>query len=214
LWVSDTGNRRVLAWDGLPQRNGQPAELVLGQSDYISRDENGGSSPDARSMRWPHALTFWRGRFCVADAGNNRVMVWNKLPEAANQPCDVVLGQSDFTRVDHNQGRYWPDAASLNMPYGASAAGDWLIVADTASSRLLAWHTDDCKTGADARLLAGQNDFQAKGDNRWQTAARDSFCWPYAAQLCGDTVLISDSGNNRALLWRLAFSANEVATKT
>jgi hypothetical protein len=140
----------------------------------------------------------------VADAGNNRVMVWNGVPDRDNAPCHHVLGQRDFELVDNNQSLYWPNDASLNMPYGIAAVGDWLVVADTANSRLLGWHADDCRTGAPARALSAQPDFAAKGDNRWQLPARDSVCWPYGVAACGPQVAIADSGNNRVLLWRLA----------
>ena len=115
-----------------------------------------------------------------------------------------MLGQLDPTQVDNNQSLYWPNAASLNMPYGLAAAGDWLVVADTANSRLLGWHADDCRTGAPARALAAQPDFGAKGDNRWQLPARDSLCWPYGVAACGEQLVVADSGNNRALVWRFA----------
>jgi len=36
------------------------------------------------------------GRILVADAGDNRVMVWNRLPRADGVPCDFVLGQADM----------------------------------------------------------------------------------------------------------------------
>jgi hypothetical protein len=157
-------------------------------------------------MRWPHALATWRGRLCVADAGNNRVMVWDRVGDDNNPACAHVLGQPDSCRVDNNQSLYWPNAATLNMPYGITAAGDWLLVADTANSRLLAWHAADCRTGASARALCAQSDFGAKGDNRWQPAQRDSVCWPYGVAVSGDLVAIADSGNNRVLLWRLAES--------
>ena len=206
LWVADSGNRRALMWNGLPERCGQPADLMLGQRDYACRDENGGGEPCAASLRWPHAVAAWRGRLCIADAGNNRVMVWDRIPNRDNAPCDHVLGQTDFAKVDNNQSLYWPNAASLNMPYGLAAAGDWLVVADTANSRLLGWHSDDCRTGAAARALCAQPDFGAKGDNRWQAAERDSVCWPYGVAACGDALVVADSGNNRVLLWRLAAS--------
>lgn len=204
LWVADSGNRRVLMWQGLPTRDGQPADRVLGQRDFSQRDENGGGEPDARSLRWPHAVASWHGRLCVADAGNNRVLLWDRVPEVDDAPADQVLGQAGFGEVDNNQSRYWPDAATLNMPYGLAAAGDWLVVADTANSRLLGWHIDDLRHGAPARALAAQPDFGAKGDNRWQLPARDSVCWPYGVAACGDTLVIADSGNNRVQLWRLA----------
>ena len=204
LWVADTGNRRVLMWKGLPTENGQKADLVLGQKDYISRDENGGTEPNATSMRWAHAICIWRGRLCVTDAGNNRVMIWNEIPTETNQPCDVVLGQKDFTLVDHNQTNYFPIASGLNMPYGITSVGDWLFVADTASSRLLGWHIDDCQNGTAARLLAGQHTFQDKGDNRWAMPVRDSLCWSYGIYAKGETVLVCDSGNSRAMLWKVS----------
>jgi hypothetical protein len=204
LWVADSGNRRVLMWDGMPTRCGVSADLVLGQRLATCRDENGGEGPGASSLRWPHAVSTWRGRLCVADAGNNRVMVWNDVPGYDNAPCNHVLGQANNHAVDQNQSLYWPNAASLNMPYGLAAVGDWLVVADTANSRLLGWHIDDCRTGAPARALAAQPDFGAKGDNRWQLPQRDSLCWPYGVAAQGDVVVIADSGNNRVLLWRLA----------
>jgi hypothetical protein len=204
LWVADTGNRRVMMWAGLPARNGQPADLVLGQASFTCRDENGGMDPNARSMRWPHAVASWGGKLCVADAGNNRIMVWRQPPAAHNAPADWVLGQPDFRQVDHNQALYWPGASTLHMPYGVAAAGDWCVAADTANSRLLAWHADDCSSGAEARALTGQDEFNAKGDNGWRPPRRDSLSWPYGLAICGDTAVVADSGNNRVLLWPLA----------
>lgn len=204
LWVADTGNRRLLMWNGIPTQNGQPADNVIGQADFFKRDENGGGEPDARSMRWPHGIAIWDGRLCVSDAGNNRVMVWNGVPTMINEPCDFVLGQKNVTGVDHNQSNYFPIAAGLNMPYGITVVGDWLIAADTASSRLVGWQKDDNVSGATARLLAGQFTFQDKGDNRWQMPVRDSMCWPYGLYAKGETVMVCDSGNNRVSLWRVS----------
>jgi hypothetical protein len=204
LWVCDSGNRRVLMWRGLPRKNGQAADLVLGQAHFALRDENGGGEPCASSMRWPHAIAIWSNRLCVADAGNNRVMVWEGIPEQNNRPCDHLLGQSDCHKVDHNQSLYWPTSATLNMPYGIASADDWLLVADTASSRVIAWHAEDCESGAPARALTGQSDFHAKGDNRWRQPVRDSLCWPYGVMHCGGHVVVADSGNNRVLIWKLS----------
>jgi hypothetical protein len=205
LVVADTGNRRVLIWDGLPQRNGEPAALVLGQRDPHTRDENAGIGVGALGMRWPHSMVWWRERLFVADAGNNRVMAWDALPRRDGQPCDHVLGQRDFDHSDHNRSAYFPTAASLNMPYGLTVLGDTLVVADTASSRLIGYDTHQAAIqGGIASRLAGQPSFADKGDNRWQPAARDSLCWPYSATASGSTLAIADSGNNRVLLWEAA----------
>ena len=208
LWVADTGNRRVLMWPGLPQRHGEPAALVLGQADFLHRDENGGGTPTASSLRWPHAITFPAGGLCVADAGNNRLMLWRQAPQLNNAACDLLLGQTRADVVEHNQGHYHPDASGLNMPYGATLAGPLLVVADTANSRLLAWRTPALQQhGAPAEALAAQPDWNSKGDNRWRAAARDSVCWPYSVALAADELLVADSGNNRVMLWPLAAPA-------
>ena len=202
LWVADTGNRRVLMWQGLPDRSGAAADLVLGQPDFCRRDENGGGAPTAHSMRWPHAIAFLGCRVCVADAGNNRVMIWRRPPSNNQQPCDVILGQPSAALVDHNQSDYWPNAAALNMPYAVTSVGSWLVAADTANSRLLAWPDRSLQEhGAPAVRLAGQRGWDDKGDNRWAPVARDSLCWPYGLACGGRLAVIADAGNNRVLLW-------------
>jgi hypothetical protein len=208
LFVADSENRRVLVWCARPERHGQAADLVLGQSDFAQRDENAGGAPSRASMRWPHGICFWRGHTCISDAGNNRVLVYRGLPERTGQSADYILGQSDERLVDHNQSAYWPRESTLNMPYGVAASGDWLICADTANSRLLGFHAADLATGAGARALTGQLSFQQKGDNRWQPPAADSLCWPYGVSVSeseeGARVVVADSGNNRVSVWEVA----------
>lgn len=207
LFVADTGNRRVLVWNELPSENGQAADLVLGQPDMFSRNENGGGTASASSMRWCHDITFWGENLVITDAGNNRVMIWDGMPIENNTPCTVVLGQKSFDFVELNQGVYFPNASSLSMPYGVDAVGDWLIVADTANSRLLGWKNSKSILslyGADADGLMGQKDFKSKSENGdFGLPKRNSVNWCYGINICGNTAVISDSGNNRILLWRL-----------
>lgn len=204
LFVADSENRRVLVWREPPIHNGQPADFVLGQRDFQCRDENAGAEPSAMSMRWPHGITVWRGNLCVSDAGNNRVMIWSGIPQVSGAACDYVLGQSSEDLVDHNQSLYWPRANTLNMPYGVTAVDDWLVTADTASSRLIGWHIDDLATNAAARALTGQINFHEKGDNRWQPPQGNSLCWPYGVSAFDKTLVVADSGNNRVSLWKIA----------
>ena len=144
----------------------------------------------------------------MADAGNNRLMIWRGVPTQNNACCQVILGQSNFQAVEFNRGEYFPTDRSLNMPYGVAAAGEWLLAADTANSRLIGWHGQDLDPAqlhdAPAYGLLGQATYRQKGENRaYGSALRDSFCWPYDIQVCGDVAAIADSGNNRVMLWRL-----------
>lgn len=206
LVVADTGNRRVLIWNRAPTANGTPADLVLGQRDFHCRDENAGGTTPPLGMRWPHATAALAGGLQVADAGNSRILVWRQWPQENATLPDLVLGQRDFTALEHNGGNYWPDATTLNMPYGLTATAEWLIAADTANSRLLAWPASTLVTHAPATGLAGQDDFTAKGDNRWQPPTRDSLCWPQAVAARNGVLAVADSGNNRVSLWRIASS--------
>ena len=106
-----------------PERNGAPADLVLGQADFTCRDENAG----AEHRRCAACAGRMRssspdGALMVADAGNNRVMVWRALPQANGAPCDFVLGQAGPTHQEYNAAAYYPTAATVNMPYGLARA--------------------------------------------------------------------------------------------
>jgi hypothetical protein len=204
LFVADTGNRRVLMWDRIPDENGAPADLVLGQKDFTCRDENAGLGIGPMGMRWPHAIAAGHGVLAIADAGNNRIMVWRGLPGSNGAACDFVLGQRDFSSQEHNRAAYYPDAGALNMPYGMALQGGRLIVADTANSRLLGYSLDGLAMGLPATYLAGQHSLADKGDNRWGQPERDSVCWPYGVTACGNWLAVADSGNNRVSLWEAA----------
>ncbi|MEM1415965.1 MAG: hypothetical protein AAGH15_13740 [Myxococcota bacterium] len=205
--VADTGNRRLLVWDTLPTETGQPADRVIGQPTAHARHDNGGDGADACSFRWPHDLAVIEGpkgpNLVVTDAGNNRVLIWDGFPAEAKTPASLILGQSDSRGVDHNQGSYWPTASALNMPYAVATLGDWIVAADTASSRLVGWNAP-ATTGVAAEALSAQDHFRAKGDNRWGVTTRDSLCWPYGLQLRPDVAVVVDTGNHRVLLWDLA----------
>jgi hypothetical protein len=191
----------VLIWNRIPECNGALADLVLGQRDFDCRDENAGANIDARGMRWPHAVAVRGKMVIVADAGNNRVMVWSHMPQTDGAACDFVLGQSGQHAQEYNGAAYYPTASTVNMPYGAAILGDCLAVADTANSRLIGFDMDALHMGANATRLAGQHEFSDKGDNRWGLPARDSVCWPYGVSSCGRLAVIADSGNNRIVLW-------------
>jgi NHL repeat len=204
LFVTDTGNRRVLVWDRIPTTSGANADLVLGQRDFATRDENAGEGAGPLGMRWPHGIAVINSAIFVADAGNNRIMAWRRLPQANGAACDFVLGQADMTGLDHNRASYYPTASTLNMPYGLAVHGRHLVVADTANSRLIGFETDTLAMGGAATRLAGQRDFTEKGDNRWSLPTRDSLCWPYGVAACDNTLIVADSGNNRVLIWEAA----------
>ncbi len=201
FYIADTGNRRVLGWRGFPTP-GQPADLVLGQPNAHSKDENRGGPVSPRSFRWPHAIAGDSNNLYIADAGNHRVLGWHGLPEH-DRDADLVLGQKDFTSALE-----WPytaqGPAALRFPYSLVLQNNTLAVADTANNRVLFWN-DLPPHGAaiPADEVIGQIDFQGNGENRWQAVLPDTLCWPYGLALHRQTLAVADSGNNRVTLWEL-----------
>ena len=204
FWVADTGNRRVLAWNGIPERD-EPPTVVLGQPDAASRDENRGELGPA-SFRWPHAIAGAADTFFVADAGNHRILGW-RPPPSGDTEATTVLGQPDFTSA--GEFPYQPQTASaLRFPYAIDIGpvGDEaiMVVADTANNRILVWDELPAASRVPATRVLGQPDFATNGENRWDAVRDDTFCWPYGLSLHDGRVAVADSGNNRVMVWELA----------
>jgi hypothetical protein len=199
LYIADTGNRRVLGWRGLPAP-GQPADLILGQPDATSREENRGGPVGPDSFRWPHAVAGDADTLYVADAGNHRVLAWSP-PPIADRPADLVLGQ-DAMDTAHELAYFAQGPARQRFPYSVAFAEGALVVADTANNRLLRWSTAP-RSGANApaNYVLGQVDFASNGENHWKAVTDETLCWPYGICLHRGMLAVADSGNNRTMIW-------------
>ena len=197
FWVADTGNRRVLGWSqGLPL-DGRPADILMGQPDAHTREDNAGEL-GAATFRWPHALAGDAQTLYVADAGNHRVLGFEAIEEA-----ELVLGQDSTGVADEFKNR--PQSAHrMRFPYSVASDDDRLFVADTSNNRVLIWNgLPRAGAGVPADAVLAQPDFDANGENRWDAVADDSLCWPYGLSLAGDLLAIADSGNNRVMFWQV-----------
>ena len=95
LVVSDTDNNRVLIWNSIPNVPDQPADIVLGQTNFTTVQEPPAArtAGDARcASRCVEGTQLY-----VADTQNHRVLIWNSLPTSNNQPADLVLGEPNFS---------------------------------------------------------------------------------------------------------------------
>ncbi len=199
FYVADTGNRRILVWDGFPDAD-RPADACFGQPAPDAREENRGGPVGPCSFRWPHDFAGNDEWLFVADAGNHRILGWRGHPDR-DRPADVVLGQPTM-----EEAREFPYDAQgpcrLRFPYGIALWHMWLAVADTANNRILFWKLPlEEPFGPPASEVLGQHDFAGNGENRWDAVAPDSLCWPYGLDLAGGHLAVADSGNNRVVLW-------------
>jgi len=203
--VTDTGNRRVMVWNGVPEP-GQPADVILGQDAAHLGLENRGGAASARSFRWPHAVAGDARTLFVADAGNHRVLSWSPIADR-DRDADAAIGQPDL--VSNAEFPYRPqNARTLRFPYASASDERALLVADTANNRVLVFPRDASgRAAAEAVLAIGQPDLSANGENRWTRVTHETLCWPYGIALSGDGLAVADSGNNRVMLWRLEHAA-------
>jgi len=200
LVVADTRNNRVMIWKSIPAMDGAPADLVLGQTDFISCAPNGGGAPNASNFNFPTAIWTDGTRLAVVDGNDSRVLIWNSFPTASNQPADLVLGQPNFTNVLANVGgaASAPSASSLNNPWdGVFSNGIQLFVADQGNNRVLIWNSFPTTIGQPADVVLGQINFASSV----AASGVSGFNWPAGVFLYGKQLIVPDSNNNRYLIF-------------
>jgi uncharacterized protein (TIGR03437 family) len=153
LAVADTDNNRVLIWNSIPTVIGQPADLVLGQSNFT----NGNVGLDAKSFRGPQGVWIQGNQFFVADTQNHRVMIWNNIPTTNDQPADLVLGEPNFnTAPASTVSDTTPTASNMFSPVSVTSDGQRLFVTDLGHNRVLIWNTIPTQTQQAADIEIGQ----------------------------------------------------------
>jgi len=140
LVAADSGNHRVLIWHGVPERDEQPADVVLGQPDGQSEGPAAGGRGPEQGMYLPTGVLVHDDRLVVADAWHHRILVWNSVPVHNDVPPDVVIGQTAPDAVEPNRGGGC-SATSFYWPFGIAVIGDAFWVADTGNRRVLGWRS-------------------------------------------------------------------------
>ncbi len=166
LFVSDLGHNRVLIWNRIPAQNQIPADVVLGQPDFISPLANAsprlcepdGTNSETNEPLFPRrcgaTLSFPRfalsdgTKLFVADGGNDRILVWNRIPTSNGAKADVVIGQlNEF--INNTSDSAAPDKVSatdvLRTPMSLAWDGTDLYVSDTFNRRILIFTPADPK---------------------------------------------------------------------
>ncbi len=201
FWVADTGHHRLLGWHRVPERDNQPADILIGQADFSREGRNAKSIPSASTCNVPTGICAWREGIALADPWNHRILLWRSVPAANNQPADIVLGQRDFTSMLANHGADRPGPATLHWPYGVSEVDGKLVVCDTGNRRVLIWD-DPCVSGQSADGVLGQPGFTTRDENAGHAVSAMSMRWPHQAQAWKGGLVVADAGNNRIMFWK------------
>jgi len=194
LFVPDETRHRVLVWNPFPTESYQPADLALGQPDLES-DLIGTSR--ARMNR-PTSVVWDGDHLAVTDADNDRILIWNGLPMRSGQLPDLVIGQPSFDvagNMTASRSRFGEQA------WGLASDGSRLVAAVTFDNRVLIWDPFPTTSGEPADVVLGQPDFTSREFNEGGLGAT-SLGLPRRAEIApGGEVLISDSVNDRILVW-------------
>jgi uncharacterized protein (TIGR03437 family) len=170
IYVSDTGNNRVMAWKNATGfTNGQPADLIIGQTDPYSTLTNG--SGTASGLNNPTGLAVDKnGNLYVADSNNNRILRYPKpFAQSSQFPIpDLVLGQPSFSSRASNYtgnvsatGLYLAGSNNIYIVGVALDSASNLWVVDAGNRRVLEYQAGDIANGGAgiaARVVLGQPD--------------------------------------------------------
>ncbi|KAK1548273.1 hypothetical protein Q3G72_008934 [Acer saccharum] len=131
LVVADTNNNRVLIYVPTASANQQAANVVVGQTNFTANT----AACTATNLNHPQGVTISANKLVVADTDNHRVLIYNTIPTAANQPADIVLGQADMATCLASSAA--PSAHSLNSPTDVWTDGNTLLIADKGNNRIV-----------------------------------------------------------------------------
>ena len=195
LVVSDSGNHRILAYQGaaLPSSD-RAATLVLGQSSFTA------AAPDGRRLNQPGAPLLVGGKLIVSDTANHRILIYNSFPTTSDPDPDVVLGQSDSFSTQANQGGA-ASASTLKLPTYLATDGTRLAVADTGNHRVLIWSTVPTVTGTAASVILGQSSASGTLPNAGGGPSATTFHSPEGIAIAADKLFVADRDNNRVLIF-------------
>lgn len=187
FYLADYSNNRVLGWTSIPDGPNDAPDFVLGQDSYTGN----GASTASDHLALPAGVAVAAGKLAVADAGNNRVLIWNTLP-TSNVPADVVIGQADFTGNDPGV-----SATRLSFPAAVALTATRLFVADQNNNRVLIWNSVPTNSNTAADVVLGQTDFTSNTARDEEDGLNN----PAGLWTDGFRLLVGDSGNNRVMYW-------------
>ena len=137
LYVSDTGNNRIIVFNQIPTMNGWHADGVIGQKDFESNEPNrGDKKPSSKTMNHPGFLTIDNGRLFVSDGKNNRVLIFNNEVKE-NNSAEGVIGQYGFGLASINGPRNMPGPGTLFLPGNVCIHDGVIFIADSFNNRVL-----------------------------------------------------------------------------
>jgi DNA-binding beta-propeller fold protein YncE len=175
LYVADELNNRVTIYTPGVWANGANAIDMMGQYNSASSTASVNYTADGMN-NLPHERSIGNAagiatdeinhRLFVADAANNRILVFNLTSGnlLVDHTADYVIGQSDFKSKTSSASQSKFGNISIGM--GGLAfdnTNNRLFVADTDNNRVLVFDTATVSNGMNATRVLGQTNFTNSG---------------------------------------------------
>jgi DNA-binding beta-propeller fold protein YncE len=213
LWVTDTVNNRILAFDlsgGIT--DGMNASYVLGQSNYTSNT----AAVSQAGLDTPYGLGLDtdNDRLYVADHDSNRIVIYDVAAVTNGEAAVGLLGHHqvdggqlvpDWTATAADDGLRGTDVG-LNLPGGLVLDEDnhRLYIAERNNNRVIVHQldTDDELIGPYPDYVLGQPDLQTIAHGCSQTIMDE----PLGIDLDRDNqrLFVADAANHRVLVYDLS----------
>jgi hypothetical protein len=205
-YIVDKGNHRVLIYNTVPATFFEPADVVIGQPDMMSNQENSGGL-GANTLKTPESAWSDGTRLFIVDGHNHRVLIYNTIPTENNVSADVVIGQSDMQSNASNQGGD-VKANTLYFPRAVYSDGTRLFIADYWNHRVLIYNQIPTSNNISADVVIGQPDRMSNAANQGGAAAATTLFFPNSVYSDGIRLYVTDEKNHRVLIYNTIPGAN------
>ena len=156
----------------------ESADIILSGFGF---NNSGGKS----KLNHPVSVSSNGERLAVTDRFNNRILIWNSVPNKKTDP-DIVIGQQNFTTQNHGSG-----LNQLNFPGQVIITPDnKMLVADSENHRVLVWTTFPTVSGQSADYAIPVTNYVDMGDS-----------WPWGVWSNGEKTIITATVAENVLLW-------------
>ncbi len=189
IFVSDSNNDRISVFSfSVGLSNGASADSVFGAS----------GAPSDNTLNLPGRVSLSAGSasyLFVADTGNHRVMQFPVSAGVVAGTASAEQGQPSFLTAK-------PNGHTMNEPTDVCFVGGAMVVADCQNNRVLIYSSTPTSGDPDPDVVLGQpNLFDTSSNQGLGSPTASTLREPCSVATDGTRLLVSDSGNNRILIW-------------
>jgi DNA-binding beta-propeller fold protein YncE len=214
LFVHDAGSNRILVYSGSSLSNFMTANTVIGQTSFTV----GTSGTTQSTLNGLGALAYdaTNAQLFVADASNNRALIFNTATLGNGMSASDAIGQYDasltnpqpvYTKGTANNGG---NILGFNNPFDLAldAVHHRLFVSDFGNNRILVYNLDSSNQLPDRipDYVLGQSNFYSNAAATSQTGLHTPIGLAYDS--VNNRLLVGDYGNNRVLLFDVSTITN------